>query len=322
MKALVTGATGFLGRHLVRRLMREHEITHIVGTSRSAKNYIGDIPLDDPFGYREVCCDVTNENEVAQLMLLYKPDIVFHMAANPIVKEDRARPTEISRTNILATHILLAYAQPLSRFVFASSATVYGNDAFDWAHEAMPANPNAVYGATKAASEALVNAYHHLGRVSGLSLRYVANVGEGATHGVVKDIIAKLKGDNPYLELLGDRPGSTKHYVHVSDTVEATVLLGLTPGLSGAVNVANDDQLNIEELAQVIMDTLGIHKPLKWLGEGANWKGDNRVVRVDNSLAKRWGWRPLFPRSADAVAHAVCEIDGLGSGKYNIFNKV
>jgi UDP-glucose 4-epimerase len=315
LKALVTGARGFIGQHLVRRLFFVPELTQILGVTRQASCGIDRIKWDecDTRSYREVYCDLTNENAVARLMLIYKPDIIFHLAGNPVVKQDPHYPLEVSRTNILGTHALLAYSRPGARFVFASSATVYGNyaSACMGADENTDLSPNSVYGATKVASEALVGAYHHLDKVSGLSLRYVANVGAGATHGVVKDLVAKLKSDSTTLDLLGDRPGSEKPYVHVLDTVEATVLFGLDGELTGALNVSSDTQLNIEQMARVIMDTLGIEKPLRWMGEAANWKGDNRVVRVDNFSAKYCGWRLRFPRSADAVAQAVKDMEGL-----------
>lgn len=302
MRILVTGATGFIGRHLVDRLVRDTKHS-IWGASRNAKG--GPLPC------RWCKLDLEQEGHVAWVMDTVKPDVVFHLAGNPTIKENTADPVGITNTNVVMTHRLLALAPKGCRFVFASSAAVYGNGNCDgspsneWGH----LEPTAVYGATKIAGEALVRAYVSLGRVTGVSLRLVANVGAGATHGVLRDLIRKAKGDDPNLELLGDHPGSTKHYVHVSDTVDALMYFGLTrTDPYEDVNIANADALSIEQLALLVLRTLGINKPLEWLGEGANWRGDNRQVRVEAVTAAFLGWRAKYG-SAEAVVRAIRDME-------------
>jgi len=305
MNVLVTGSNGFIGRHLFEALKKHPSVSNLTGVSRKAVP----ISADPASRFAIVACDLKEVSQVAQLLKRVEPDVVFHFAGNAVIKADDGNPCDITRSNVLATHHLIEYCKPGTRFVFASSAAVYGNNAVEWMSEESPIAPNSIYGATKVASEALVEAYTRLGRVNGLSLRLVANVGAGATHGVVKDVVAKLKSDDPLLRLLGDHPGSTKPYVHVSDTAAAAIFLGMNQEVRGVVNVCNASTITIEAVAKAVMEALGISKPIHWLGEGANWKGDNRFVYVRNDRARTLGWEPRFPRSEDAIAQAVKDME-------------
>lgn len=293
-RILVTGAAGFIGSHLVRRIKQMSRIDiDLFGTSRRLVT----IP-----GITTIHCDLESERHVQTTLDITRPDVIFHLAANPNVSAG-----DVINQNVLTTHYLLTHCPKGCRFVFASSATVYGNSNNTPYNEADKTSPSSIYGATKVASEALVDAYTSLGKVNGLNLRLVANVGGGATHGVVKDLVRKAKQESQYLELLGDCPGSVKHYVHVSDTVEAFLHFGFNDSLNGSINVANSDMLSIRKLANIVLATLGVDKKLKWLGENANWKGDNKRVYVDNELAIQLGWNFKY-NSAEAVAKAVKEL--------------
>jgi UDP-glucose 4-epimerase len=318
---LVTGASGFLGRHLVHALLQEPGIDRVVCLSRrdrpapaadqAADQDAAGGPTREPTRAEVVDvwgCDLTDHARVRAVMAEHRPAAVFHLAANPLVKADDSDPCRISRDNILATPHVLAAAPPGARFALASSASVYGNEAVSGAVERQPLTPNAVYGATKVAAEALAEAHDRLGKVRYVGLRLVANVGAGATHGVVRDFVRKAQSAAPEFEVLGDRPGSTKHYAHAGDTAAAFVHLALRTDYRGPVNVANDDVLSTEALAALVMAAVGVTKPVRWLGEAANWRGDNRVVAVDSAVARRLGWVPRYPRSADAVRRGVADM--------------
>ena len=311
MTVLVTGAYGFIGRHLVRRLQQEPSLGDIVCVGRSPvlsqpnsriKDYAMDLGETDP-------------NE-PQFHILYdicrghKPDIIFHLASKATVKESR-NPYKIVQDNIISTQKVIHAAPPGCRVVLASTVIVYG----DWwvgrhqqCRENLATIPTSSYGITKRASESLIEASTIAGDISGASARLCATVGDGVTHGVMKDFIRKLKSDNPNLEALGAEPGSTKPYCHIEDTISALMTLGRSE-VNGAYNVAPDDSINIAEVAKAVMNGCGINKPIKWLGEGANWKGDNRVIAVSNMKLKELGWSPKYPKSADAIENAVKKIE-------------
>jgi nucleoside-diphosphate-sugar epimerase len=126
--------------------------------------------------------------------------------------------------------------------------------------------------------------------------------------------VRKARAPGNELELLGDAPGSIKHFTHVSDTVRAAIhfvdvewpLAGQL--FVGPINICNDNQLSVEEVAQLVLEELGIKKSLRWLGAGANWAGDNPVVRINNRRAKSAGWRPQFGLSENALRQAIKEM--------------
>ncbi len=256
----------------------------------------------------EIQCDIENYSDVKHVFDIANPDIVFHFAANPITNENEADPTAITKTNVLGTHNVLAACQFGTRFVLASSATVYGTNFTPFiAHEENQRfSPESPYAATKCASEALLQSYKT--KVNPLALRLVANVGAGAGHGVLPDVIRKLTSDSPTLDLLGALPGSIKQYTHVTDTAKAIVKLGLNNSIFEPLNISPGDQLSIEQLANVVMNTLNVHKPINWLGDGANWKGDSPVVRICGSRAKTLGYSPECDTSEKAIVKATKEL--------------
>jgi UDP-glucose 4-epimerase len=156
MKALVTGSSGFIGRHLLRALGQDERFQFVVGLSRH--NYSN---VRCTGRVMEVQCDIADERAVKTRLAAFKPDVIFHLAANPLTRVNEDDPCRITRDNVLLTHHMLEYAPPGCRFVYFSSAAVYGNNACLPVPEIAP-SPSSVYGATKVAGESLVEAYTRL----------------------------------------------------------------------------------------------------------------------------------------------------------------
>ena len=156
---------------------------------------------------------------------------------------------------------------------------------------------------TKRASEGSIRYHSSTGQINGVSARMCATVGRGLTHGVVYDFIRKIL-NNPVLEALGSKPGSTKPYCHIDDLVQALLILAMNKDVSGEYNIVPDDAINIEEVAKAVMSGLDVYKNIEWLGEKSNWKGDNRLISVSNEKMKSLGWKPSY-KSKEAIAKAV-----------------
>lgn len=315
MKMLITGSTGFIGSSILKHFREKYSDIddHVYGCSRSEVK-----PYDPhrfciyaPIGHdklsycshqnKHFTIDLSDYYAVLRMFEYYKPDTILHFAANPIVKLDQTYPTRILDDNIKATQNLLHHCPANTNFIFASTVIVYRESAYSPTETDM-VDPRSVYGVTKLASEGLVRAYDQLGKVRHSILRLCATVGPNLTHGVVHDFIDKLKSDSEYLEVLGDAPGSEKPFCHIDDVISALDLI--LEGRGGTFNIVPDDRLNVEQIANIVMNAIDIHKPIKWLGEEANWKGDNSILKADNGKLRHTGWTPKFT-SAGAIDNIV-----------------
>ena len=304
MAILVTGANGFVGRHLIKKLHSYRQtFGEIITTSRKH--------FKSPYSYQHYRCDLgfsdTTEAQFSCLKYILKkhePSHIFHLASNATVKMQGDDPFDIIQDNILSTQKICQWAPKGAKVILASSVIVYG----DWGDlyiEEDKTEPTSIYGMTKRASESILNYHTDTGKISGVSARMCATVGRGLTHGVVYDFMHKIL-NNPTLEALGDKPGSTKPYCYINDVTEALLLLAMKD-VSGEYNICPDDQINIEEVAKAVMSGLEVYKEIEWLGESANWSGDNRIISVSNSKMKSIGWSPKY-NSKQAIIKAIKDI--------------
>jgi nucleoside-diphosphate-sugar epimerase len=275
MKIAITGSSGFIGKNLCNILSNDNIICIKRGEEYNIKNY--------------------------------KPSVICHLAANPLIKDS---DYDSIQSNINLTARILDYIKDSEykpHFIFLSSATVYGNN-IDMANENFTLNPNSVYAATKIASEYLIKSYYNLGYINYTILRSVANVGKYCTHGVVKDIIYKLKNtDSKYLEILGNKPGSCKPYIFVLDTVRA-IKHCIDNNIYGTYNLSTKNSINIEKVVEIIQDIIKIDKEHRWLGKRSLWEGDDRNVNIDNTSFINTGFSFLSPTSENAIISGVKQI--------------
>ena len=215
---------------------------------------------------------------------------------------DGNEPFDIIQDNILSTQKICQWAPKGARVVLASSVIVYG----DWSDlyiEEDKTEPTSIYGMTKRASESILNYYTETGQISGVSARMCATVGRGLTHGVVYDFMRKIK-NNPVLEALGSSPGSTKPYCHVDDTTDALILLALKEEVEKYYNIVPSDVININQVADSVMKGMNVEKEIVWLGDEANWSGDNNLINTLNTKLKSIGWQNKY-NSKEAIVKAV-----------------
>ena len=310
MSVLVTGGRGFIGRHLIHRLRPYRNIFGPVIT-------VGRQSFASPFVDRHYTCDLGYPDQsepefyvLKTIMRKYDFDYIFHLASKATVKMQGNEPFEILNSNILSTQKVCQWAPKGARVILASSVINYG----DWMFQEETArpygeedktDPTSIYGMTKRASESILKYYTSTGQIRGVSARMCATVGRGLTHGVVYDFMHKIL-NNPTLEALGDKPGSTKPYCYIDDLIDGLLLLAMKD-ITGEYNICPDDQINIEEVAKAVMSGLEVYKEIEWLGESAYWKGDNRIISVSNSKMKSIGWSPKYS-SKQAIIKAVKDI--------------
>jgi UDP-glucose 4-epimerase len=221
MPILVTGGAGFIGSHLVDRLVKEGFNVRVIDNLSSGR-------LENLAQYRgdprvEVIRGDLKKMEDA-LKAVDGVNTVFHFAANPEVKVSTTNPEIHFNENVVATFNLLEAMRrrDVRELVFASSSSVYGEPEQIPVSEDAPIRPVSVYGASKAACENLIHAYVKLYGIKAVILRYANVVGPRLRHGVVWDLINKLRKNPNELEILGDGK-QVRSYIYIDDTIEATI---------------------------------------------------------------------------------------------------
>lgn len=237
MRVAITGATGFIGKHLASRLTEAgHRVTVLVRRP-------GAIPDLRLHGISAVRGDVGDESSLNNLMA--GAEIVFHLAR---AKAHGTRPKEAFTVNVDGTRAAARAAMRAGarRFVYASSSAVYGSRP-GLVSETSPVNPDAAYARSKARAESVVAA--ECGS-AGVIARITAVMGPGCRSWI--PLFKSAAGGT--LRLVGD--GSNKHHpADVSDIVDGLMRCGFTAGAAGRTyNLAGPEPLTIFELRRVMTD--------------------------------------------------------------------
>lgn len=300
MRALVTGGAGFIGSHLVDRLISGgYEVAVIdnlsSGSVENIRRWLGERR------FKFVKADLISPSRWASTFR--GADVVFHFAANPEVRVSVTEPDVHFRVNVQATFNVLEACRcfKVPHLVFASTSTVYGDaKRIPTPEDYWPLKPISVYGAAKLACETLIETYSRLYGLKSLVLRYANVVGPRMAHGVIADFVEKLRRDPERLEILGDGT-QRKSYVHVSDAVDAT-MRAFEAFVEGGeaydvYNVGSEDWVSVVDVADTVCEAMGLvgveytFKPATEDGRG--WPGDVKQMLLDVSKLKgRTGWRP------------------------------
>ena len=252
MKALVTGGAGFIGSHLVDRLIGDgHDVTVIDNESSDASHYYWN---DRARNYKH------NINDYVMVRRLFeKQDVVFHMAAItkiPVCIEDPLRTLE---DNTQGTASVLEYARVcgVKRVVVSSTCAVYGNSPSPQSETTTTdcLNP---YSMSKLMGEQLCYMYHRLYGVGSVCLRYFNVYGDrqptSGAYAPVIGIFTDQRNRGSPLTIVGDGE-QRRDFVHVSDVVTANILAATSTkvNISGGVyNIGSGKNYSVNEIASMI----------------------------------------------------------------------
>jgi UDP-glucose 4-epimerase len=290
-RAFVTGGAGFIGSHVVDALLaRKAEVVVYDNFSTGQRSFL---PADGTPGLRLVRGDVLDRPGLEAQMA--GCDFVFHFQANADVRGGRDNPRVDLEQNTLATwNVLEAMRQlEIKGIAFASSATVYGEPEVFPTREDYAPLQTSLYGASKYACEAMIQAYGEYYGIHSFTYRFVSWIGERYTHGVIFDILKKLAADPSRLPLLGDGT-QRKSYLYVKDGVEG--ILTAIRGARNAKNIFNlghDEFLTVADLARIVLDELKLADVrIEFAGGKRGWIGDSPLVHLDTARLKQLGWKP------------------------------
>ena len=278
MRVLVTGATGFVASHLVPRLARDWH--HVIA--------LGHAVLRIPDGAEKI------ELDLATARSFPAAEAVVHLAQANVRFPDGA--ADLFAVNTASTAALLEHARTsgAERFVFASSASVYGLGELAFAEDDPPRATD-FYSATKIASERLVEAYAGLLHVT--CLRPVAPFGPGQRNRLVPGLVDRVRNGLPITLNGGGRPRLNP--IYVDDVVDA-IVLALEQDAPQILNLGGDKVVSIRDLGEAIGEIVGAEPVFE---DGGAAEGD-LVVRNDR-LHELLGRAPLPLREGlERTVHA------------------
>lgn len=294
MRALVTGATGFVGDHLVRHLVESGD--EVVGTYIPAA---GLPPFEKVAGCEYLKCDVTEANTVTSIVSRFRPDAVYHLAAIAFVPEaeddfNRTLAINVGGVNnvVRACHL----AQLGSALLFISSAEVYGRTVAKNLPltEETPINPANNYSLSKAMGELVVHRYAQFGYVRGIIARPFNHIGPKQNDRFVVSSFARqlariAKGDVEPIIRVGNLTAQ-RDFSDVRDIVRAYRLAVLNG--SGVFNLCSGQAVPISQILEDLIEISGVE--VKVEQDPARMRASETPI-LYGSYAKaerELGWRP------------------------------
>ncbi|WP_018862248.1 UDP-glucose 4-epimerase GalE [Thioalkalivibrio sp. ALJ3] len=311
MTTLVTGGAGYIGSHMVRYLQEQGRAVVVLDDLSTGHRWAV------PDGLLEVA-DLTDRAAVEAVFARYDIEAVIHFAASSLVGESRRLPLAYYENNVGGTLNLVhaCLKRGVERFVFSSTAAVYGEPGVDLIAEDQALHPINPYGATKAACERLLM---DVG-IPHVSLRYFNAAGaapdaqlgechEPETH-LIPRVLQAASGRGDEITVFGEdypTPDGTcvRDYIHVQDLVQAHALALdylESGGGSRAFNCGYGRGYSVRDVIDACSQVTGRTIPVSY---GPRREGDPpRLVADGSALRQMMGWEPAYDDLETIVADA------------------
>ncbi len=295
MRVLVTGGAGFIGSHLVEKLLGDN---HEVGILDDFNDYYD--PEIKRHNIRKVAgevpihrVDIRDANAVRDLFHRERFDAIVHLAARAGVRPSIAQPQLYYDTNVNGTLHLLeaARAKGIERFIFGSSSSVYGmSTQIPFSENQHLTQTISPYAASKIAGEFLCSTYSHLYQMRAVALRFFTVYGPRQRPDLaIHQFTRRIYSGQP-IDQFGD--GSTRRdYTYVDDIIQGvTAALQYDGAMYDVFNLGENQTVELRELIAAIEDSLGKKATINRLPEQP---GDVPLTCADISKAQRLlGYKP------------------------------
>jgi len=315
LKILVVGGAGYIGSHMVQRLGDE-------GAQVTTLDNLVSGHRDAVLGGEFVAGDMADRALLDSLMAARNFDAVMHFASYIEVGESVRLPAKYYRNNVANTLTLLEAMQRagIDRFIFSSTAAIFGTPQYtpiDEQHPRLPINP---YGRTKLMVEDILGDYTRAYDLRAVCLRYFNAAGAdpagrlGERHDPESHLIPlalqTAAGRRSAISMFGtdyDTPDGTciRDYVHIADLCDAhwrALQSLLEGGSSAAYNLGNGEGFSVREVIETVRRVTGRSFVVK---EEARRAGDPpRLVANAHAARTQLGWTPRYPALETIVEHA------------------
>jgi UDP-glucose 4-epimerase len=306
LKILVTGAAGFIASNLIPRLLaRGDEVAGIDNFFLGKHAYVVQHPR---FTFHEL--DLLDLEGVVQLMGDFRPDRIWHLAANSDISYGtKYTDFDLKGGTLVTYNVLEAMRRTgVKEIVFSSSGAVYGEPTvMPTPEDYGPILPISLYAASKVACETLITAYAHNYDLRAWIYRFGNIVGPNPTHGVIHDFVLRLREDPSKLVVLGDGT-QAKPYVYVEDCLDGMEFgVANAPGHVNVYNLAVDDQTTVREITDWTIEAMGISRAnidVQYGDSPRGWRGDVPQVKLDTRRMTVLGWSPKLS-SREAVRKTI-----------------
>ncbi len=301
MKILVTGGAGFVGSVCTAELLKQgHTVVVVDDLSAGRREAVPEGAIFD-------CCDIGHKQGIQSLLREHAVDAVFHFAARALIPESVSNPGVFFEQNVASGIVFLEALREagVKKFVFSSSAAVYGSPERPVIDEADPKKPVNSYGDTKLMLERILEWYASAYGWTTVSFRYfnacgaTSQIGEDhrpETH-IIPLLLQTAVGERPYFEVYGcDYPtpdGSClRDYVHVLDIADAHLrALQVQEGAS-SYNIGTGVSHSVLEVCRAAEQVTGTKIALR---RGARRLGDPAILCASPAkLQRELGWTPRY----------------------------
>lgn len=300
MQALVTGGAGFIGSHLVDRLLAEGWNITVIDNfdpfyDPAVKRSNVAAHINHP-EYELLELDIRDLDALRNALAARQFDVIVHLAAKAGVRPSIEHPLEYQDVNVRGTHNLLELAKErgIQQFIFASSSSVYGvNPNVPWREDDPVLLPISPYASTKVSGELLGHVYSHLYGIRFIALRLFTVYGPRQRPDLAIHKFARLMIRGEPVPIYGD--GSTRRdYTYVGDVVEGIRrAMDYSATSYEVINIGNSQTVSLMEMVQGLEEALDLkakiqHLPLQPGDVPQTWASSDKAERL-------LGFRPNTP---------------------------
>lgn len=291
-KCFVTGGAGFIGSHLSETLLaRNCTVTVYDNLSTGKKDWLRKCLGNPRFTFVEG--DLLEPAKIERSMTGH--DTVWHFGANTNMVVGGKDPRVDFDNGLVATFNVLNVMKKtaIKELVFPSSGAVYGDIMRPPASEDYgPLLPVSTYGAAKLSAEGWISTFSHLCEIRSWIFRFGNVLGERMGHGIIYDLLARLRANSAELEVLGDGTGE-KNYFLVEQCVDGMIYAYENSEHLGCdiFNLGAEGTTRVSEIVRMVLDETGNRKTkIRYTGGYRGWPGDQPRVYMSVDKMKKLGW--------------------------------